>query len=64
METKFVLKSKEVWLAIGVVINSLLNGFGFPSVPLTPEVIGAVGVVFFALRTWFTDSKLVWQTRK
>ena len=60
MNTKLAWKSKELWLSVGVILNSVLNIYGLPSIPMTPEVVGAVGVLFFALRRWFTDSQLVW----
>ena len=64
MKEKFVFSSKEVWVAIVVVVNSLLNSKGYPSIPVTPEFMGAVGIIFFALRMWFTSSKLVWDTKQ
>ncbi len=60
MKQKLAWKSKELWLSAGVIFNSVLNVYGLPSIPMTPEVVGAVGVLFFALRRWFTDSQLVW----
>ena len=62
MKTKSAWQSKEIWLSVGVMLNALLDMNGYPAIPMTPEVVGAVGVLFFALRRWFTDSALVWRS--
>ncbi len=61
MKTKSAYLSKELWLAVGVIANSILFAFGLPAVPLTPEIVGAVGILFFAIRTWSTDAAIVWK---
>ena len=61
---KYAWKSKEMWLSTGVIINAFLNMAGYPSIPMTPEVVGAIGVLFFALRGWFTSSMIVWRTKQ
>lgn len=58
---KHALKSKEIWASIIVVVNGLLNATGYPSIDVTPELMVSVGIVFFALRNWFTESAVIWK---
>lgn len=60
MKTKHALKSKEIWLSFGVIINAVLLQFGLPAIPMTPEIVGAIGIIFLALRSFYTQSKVVW----
>ena len=60
---KFALKSKEIILSILVVVNGFLGVFGYPSIDMTPEMLVALGSIFFILRNWFTESKVVWSMK-
>jgi len=57
---KHALQSKEIWLSIIVVVNGLLGSFGYPAIDVTPEILVALGAIFFALRNWWTSSAIVW----
>ena len=60
---KFALNSKEIILSILVVLNGVLSYFGYPSIDITPEMMIALGSIFFILRNWFTESKVVWSLK-
>lgn len=63
MKTKFAWTSKEIWLSVLIMINAVLEMNGYPAIPMTPEVVGSVGILFFALRAWFTSTALVWSVK-
>ena len=57
---KSFLTSKELWLVALAILNIVLNQFGLPSFEPTPEFYGAVLVVVFVLRGWFTKAGIKW----
>lgn len=58
MEGKKAVSSKEIIFGVLVLVNSVLDVAGWPSIPTTPEFVAAVAIVFVGLRRWFTTSPI------
>lgn len=51
-------QSKEVWVGVIAILNTISHYLGGPSLEPTPELLSAIVGLLVAIRVFFTASKL------